>query len=116
MAVASGGGGAIRFTRSADLRETSTGYYSYMNSRADIAGDMWVDGANCFAKAGYSIGTPVLNACLNISSDGNVTIPYIVKTSEIMVDTIRGMVADQVTLDDSVVITSNHVLNGSFNY
>ena len=33
-----------------------------------------------------------------------------------MVDTIRGMVADQATIEDSVKITGNLVLNGSFNY
>ena len=66
---------------------------------------MWVAGVNCWAKTGYSIGSPILNHCLNIASDGNITMPYIVKTLEIIVDIIRGMIADQITIDDTVIIT-----------
>ena len=66
---------------------------------------MWVAGVNCWATTGYSIGSPILNHCLNIASDGNRTMPYVVKAPEIMVDTIRGMIAEQVTIEDSVIIT-----------
>jgi hypothetical protein len=37
---------------------------------------MLVAGMNCWVRSGYLIGTPVLNACLNIDSSGNVSIPY----------------------------------------
>ena len=52
---------------------------NYTDSRGAVAGDMQVAGVNCWAKPGYSIGCPMLNHCLNIASDGNVTMPYIVK-------------------------------------
>ena len=68
---------------------------------------MWVAGVNCWSKTGYSIGTPTLNHCLNIASDGNITMPYVVKTTEIMVDTLRGIIAERVTIDDSVIMTGS---------
>ena len=73
---------------------------------------MWVAGVNCWAKTGYSIGTPILNHCLHIGSDGNITMPYIVKTPEVMVDTIRAMAALTATIDDAVIIIGNCELVG----
>ena len=96
------------------MTEASIGYYSYANSRADVAGDVWVAGANCWATTGYSIGSPVLTRCLNIADDGNLTMPYIVNTSEIMVDIIRGLTAEQLTVDDNVIITRNLDVHGNY--
>ena len=93
MAVSVGDGGSIRVIPTEDRREASTGYYSYTNSRADVAGDVWVAGPNCWATTGYSIGSPVLNSCLTITDNGDIIMPYIVKTSKIMVDIIRGLTA-----------------------
>ena len=54
--------------------------------------------------------------CLNIATDGNVTMPYVVKTSEIMVGIIRALTVEQITIDDNVTISRNLVVNGVFNY
>ena len=98
------------------MTEASIGYYSYANSRADVAGDVWVAGANCWATTGYSIGSPVLNSCSNIAANGDITMPYIVKTSEIMVDIIRGLTAEHLTVDDNVIISGNLDVTGNFKY
>ena len=74
---------------------------------------MWVADVNCWAQTGYSIGSPILNHCLTIASDGNITMHYIVKTLEIIVDIIRGMIADQITIDDTVIITGALKLSSS---
>ena len=54
--------------------------------------------------------------CLNIATDGNVTMPYVVKASEIMVDITRALTVEQITIDDNVSISRSLVVNGVFNY
>ena len=50
---------------------------------------MWVSGVNTWTKAGYSIGTPVIYSCLNISNSGNVEMPHGIKTTDINVNNIK---------------------------
>ena len=84
--------------------------------RITTPGDMWVCGVNCWGRAGYTHGTPVLNSCLNISDSGAATADVKLRTPLILIDIIRGNGADQVTIGDDVIITGNLVLNGSFEY
>jgi hypothetical protein len=44
--------------------------------RAVDANTMWVAGQSCWNLEGFSIGTPTRDACFNIDSSGNVSIPY----------------------------------------
>ena len=75
------GGGNIRIEPAVDGNESSIGHYTRSDLRATVAGDVWVCGANGYAKnAYYSIGTPVINSCLSISNSGNVEMPYGIKT------------------------------------
>ena len=89
-------GVSIRVVATTDGNEASIGHCNYTDSRGAAAGDMWVAGVNCWTQIGYSIGSPILNHCLNIASDGNLSVPHIVKTPEMMVDILRGMIADQI--------------------
>ena len=77
---------------------------------------MWVCGVNYWGNTGYTFGTPVLNNCLNITTTGNVNIPYDIKTPDIMVDRIRASTLEYITIDDNVIITGNIVVNGSSHY
>jgi hypothetical protein len=88
--VIAGGGGAIRVIPSTDGLEASIGYYSLNDSRAVNAGEMWVSGISCWSKTGYSIGTSVKHSCLNINTAGDITIPYILNTSNIIVHNLNG--------------------------
>ena len=81
-----------------------------------IADDMWLMGQNSWFNGGYSIETPVLGMCFNISVTGVVTAHYKLLTPISQVDTIRGNGATQVTIDDDVIITGNLVLTGGLNY
>jgi hypothetical protein len=56
--AAVGGGGTVRVVANNDGNESSFGCYNYINLRASSPGDMWVFGSNCWARTGYSIGTP----------------------------------------------------------
>ena len=57
------GGGNLRIEPSVDGQETSIGYYNRSGLRATVAGDVWVGGINCWSRAGFTIGTPILNSC-----------------------------------------------------
>jgi hypothetical protein len=61
---------------SANSSEASVGFYNYTDLTASAAGDMIVDGMNCWVRSGYSIGTPFKQSCLTITSAGAVLIPY----------------------------------------
>ena len=99
-----------------DTSESSLTCRRYTDLGCSAAGAMWFVGQHSWCKSGYSIGTPVKGMCLNIHIDGNITMYYDVQAREVMVDTIRRRVAEQVTLDDSVIISGNIVLHGSVKY
>jgi hypothetical protein len=104
--VPGGGGGSIRVIASTNGDEASIGYYNYNDSRSIAAGDMWVGGANCWSKSGYSIGTSVLGYCLNINNTGVVSLANKLRTPELLVNTIRGNGETQITIDDNVIISN----------
>ena len=116
LSTNSGGGGGIRVVAATTGNEAAIGYYTRSDSRADFAGDMWAGGVNCWSRTGYSIGTPILDSCVNISDTGTITADYKVRTPLLMTDTIRGNGANQITIDDNVMITGNLVWNVSLNY
>ena len=116
LSMNSGGGGGIRVVAATAGSEASIGYYNRSDLRSTVAGDMWVCGINCWSRTGYNIGSPILNSCLNIFDTGTITTDYKIRTPLLMTDTIRGNGANQITIDDNVIITGNFVLNGSFNY
>ena len=66
---------------------------------------MWLMGQIDWYNGGYSIGTPVLGMCLNIANNGNITIPYNLKTPASHVDIISGTTSDYILLDDNVLVT-----------
>ena len=107
------GGGNIRIVPTVDGNEASIGFYKYNDLRDTAPGDQWVCGLNYWASAGYSIGTTVVGVCLNINSEGNVNIPNDIKTHEIMVNRIKSLSADVLTIDDYVTITGNNTIEGS---
>ena len=72
-------------------------------------------GVRCWDNQGYSIGTPVLNRCFNITLDGNVAILYDVHTFELMVDSMKSRVNDQITINDNVIHTVDTSINGRCN-
>ena len=65
---------------------------------------MWASGINCWSRTGYSIGTPVLDSCLNITDSGFVSAKFKLVTPVIQTDIIRIYVADQSTTEDAVII------------
>jgi hypothetical protein len=85
-----------------------------MDERAVNPGDMWVVGQGAWAEPGFSIGTQVRGACLNINSAGVVSAPYYITTPEVVAAEIRASTADQVTVNDSVIITGNLTVEGTF--
>jgi hypothetical protein len=66
--------GSIRCAPNVDTGETSIVFYKYNDMRFEAAGDMWLMGQNSWFKSGYTIGTPVIGACLNIADNGNVNV------------------------------------------
>ena len=68
---------------------------------------MWVSGLNCWCVAGYSIGANVKGRCLNLNSAGNVNIPNNIKTPETMVDKIKALTWEHLTIDANAVITGS---------
>ena len=83
--------------------------------RITTPGDMWVCGVNCWGRAGYTHGTPVLNSCLNISDAGAITADYKLMTPLLYDNTMTGNGDTQVTLEDNVISTGNLVVHGSSN-
>ena len=88
LSTNSGGGGGIRVVAATTGNEAAIGYYTRSGSRS----------------------------CFNISDTGTITADYKVRTPLLMTDTIRGNGANQITIDDNVMITGNLVWNGSLNY
>jgi hypothetical protein len=112
---ASGGGGIVRCLPASNDTESSIGFYKYTDERAVAAGDMWVVGQGAWNEPGFSIGTPTRGACLNINSEGAVSVPNYTTTPAIMTDTIRAQTDDHLTIDESVIITGNLTVNGTIN-
>jgi hypothetical protein len=108
-----GGGGCFRAVAPQVGLEASVGLYKHTDLRSAATGDMWVAGLNCWAKTGYTIGTSVTGSCLNISDTGVVEVPWYITTQEIMADTVRAQTAEQITIDDNVIITGNLKVNGT---
>lgn len=106
LTVAASSGGSIKIVASTNNNEVSIVVcYKYTDMRGVAAGDVWVQGANCWGALGYSIGTPVLNSFLTINTAGVVIVNYKLATPVIQTNTIRGYVADQSTLNDDVLST-----------
>ena len=105
--------GSIRCVPSVDSSESSLGCYKYTDIRFVVADDMWLMGGNSWFNNGYSIGTPVLGMCFNLGVTGSTTAPYKIQTPGINVDIIRGHVADQITIDDDVIITGNTTITSN---
>ena len=95
---------SIRCVPLVDTSESSLTVYRYTDMRFTTAGDSWLMGQNSSFSSGYSIGTPVKGMCLNIVTDGNITIHYVLETPGIMSDIIRALTAEQITIDDIVTI------------
>ena len=76
------------------------------------AGDMWISGLNCCSRTGYTIGTPALNGCFNISNTGAITVDYRLITPLLYATTIRASNATVITLQDDVAITGNLNVGG----
>ena len=110
------GGGHLRIIPAVDGNESSIGYYNRSDSRSTDAGDMWVSRVNSWSRVGYNIGTPILSSCFNISDAGTITADYKIRTPTFQVDTILGNGANQITIDDDVIMTGNLVLTWSFKY
>jgi hypothetical protein len=108
--------GSTRCVPIVDTSESSLTVYRYTDMRFAAASDMWLMGQNSWFNTCYSIGTPGTGMCLSIATDGNVTMPYVVKASEIMVDITRALTVEQITIDDNVSISRSLVVNGVFNY
>ena len=86
-----------------------------MDARWTTIGNAWVCGVNCWDKQGYSIGTPVLNDCFNINLNGHVDIPYTVHTPKSMVDSIKSLLDDQITINDNVIVAGDIMISGRCN-
>ena len=97
--------GNLRIEPSLDGQESSVGYYNRSDLRDIAAGDMWVGGINCWRISGCTVRTPVLNSFLNITNNGNITIPYTLRTPVINVYTMQALITTYITLDDDVIIT-----------
>ena len=80
------------------------------------ADDVWLMGQNYWFDGGYSIGTPVLGMCLTISTIGNVTADYELRTPVVYDDRIQGNGAAQVIIADNVILTGNLTVHGSSIY
>ena len=74
---------------------------------------MWISGINCWALAGYSIGTSGLGVCLNISEVGNVIAPYKIISPKMQTNTILANGNNEITLDDNVLIIGNLNITGT---
>ena len=81
--------------------------------RFALADDMWHMGQKYWGHGGFSIGTPVRGMCFNIGVNGSVNIPHYKKTPKIMVDIIKAVITEQVTLDDNVIINGNTTMKGN---
>ena len=77
---------------------------------------MWACGANVCTRVGFTIGTPILNSCLNIYDAGTITADYRIMTPLLYYNTMIGNGDTQITIADHVVITGNLVVNGSSKY
>ena len=77
---ADGFNGSIRCIPLVDASETSLWFDKYIDIRSSTADEMWLMGNNYLLNGGYSIGTPVLGMCLNISGIGSVKAPYKILT------------------------------------
>ena len=66
---------SIRCGPTVDTSESSLTLYRYTDVRFAAASDMWLRGQNSWFNTCYSIGTPGKGMCLNIATDGNVTMP-----------------------------------------
>ena len=73
--------------------------------RATIADDMWLMCQNGWYNGGYSIGTPGLGMCLNISAIGSVKGPYTIITPLMYTNKIIANGATEITLEDNVKMT-----------
>ena len=62
------------------------------------------------------MGTSQLNSCFDLNNDGYVTMPYLVKTPEILVDVIRAKTTEFISIEDTVTITGSLIANGAFKY
>ena len=109
------GGGNIQIIPDVDGNESSIGFYNHSDARAVIAGDVWVCGVNSWGLSGYSIGTAVIGNCLNINSSGRVGISNGIQTPEIMINTVKALTADYLTIDDSAVVTGNLAVSSFVN-
>jgi hypothetical protein len=123
-----GNGGNIRVLPSNDTDESSIGFYKYTDMRENAAGAMWLIGQNCWAREGFSIGTPGLDSCLNINNVGDVNIPVALSTPVISTDIIVAGIArvsdnieavgviyssvNVITLTGSRVLTFDNIKNG----
>ena len=82
--------------------------------RVSAAGDMRVQGVNGWNVLGYSIGTPVLYSCQDITDSGTGSANYKLITPVIQTDILRGCVADQISIEDDVIISGNtHITSNS---
>ena len=106
-------GGNLQILPSADGNQSSIGYYNRVDERSTTAGDMWVSGVNSWNYGGYSIGTPVLGMCFNISNTGATTVDYRLITPLLYAITIKASNATVITLQDDVNITGNLVVDGT---
>ena len=109
------GGGNIRIIFAVNGNESAIGFYNRNDERNTDAGDVWVCGVNSWFLGGYIIGTPVVGNCLTINSAGNVGISYGIKTPEIMVNTVKALSAEYLTIDDGLLITGDLSLSSFVN-
>ena len=110
---ADGYNGSIRCVPPVDTAESSLTFYKYKDMRFGLADDMWLMGQNYWFNGGYSIGTPVLGMCFNIGITGIIRAAYKMKSPELMNDIIRGNGANQITIDDNVIITGTTIIHGN---
>ena len=106
-------GGSIRIIPALNNGGASVGYYNYIDTRWASAGDAWVCGVNCDNDRGYTITTPVLNTCVDIGLNGNISIPYGLTTAGIATSIITASTLACLTMASDVVsfnATSNRKL------
>ena len=101
------GGGNIKFAPKDNGNESSIGFYTRSDVRSSEAGDMWVCGVHCWGLSTYSIGTSGNGNCLNINNDGRVALPNGLQTPILMINSVKGLTTEYLTIDDSAVITGN---------
>ena len=106
--------GNIRIIPTVDGDESSIGFYYRNDERNDTAGDVWICGVNsCDLGGFFSIGTPVLNACLSINSIGTVNIPYKLTTPTMNVRIIKSTIPELgVKIDDTLLVTGDFFTYG----